>query len=69
MGPCPELYKGSNFKEEEGRLDRQEEGDIGRGRSIETDSGKIAKKDFSVVLPSTYFMTRICQSIMNNMMN
>ena len=52
-----------------GGLDRQEEGDTSRGRSIETDSGKIAKTDFSVVLPSTYFMIRILQSVMNNMMN
>ena len=33
------------------------------------DSGKIMKMDFSVVLPSTYFMIRIRQSVMNNMMN
>ena len=52
-----------------GGLDRQEEGDIGRGRSIETDSGKMVKTDFSVVLPSTYFMIRILQSVLNNMMN
>ena len=52
-----------------GGLDRQEEGDTGRGRSIETDSGKIAKMDFSVVLPSTYFMIRILQSVMNTKMN
>ena len=50
-------------------LDRKEEEDIGRERLIETDSGKIAKTDFSVVLPSTYFMIRILQYIMNNMMN
>ena len=50
-------------------LDRQEEGATGRGGLIETDSGKIAKTDFSVVLPSTYFMIRVLQYIMNNMMN
>ena len=33
------------------------------------DSGKIAKTDFYVVLPLTYFMIRIRQSVMNNMMN
>ena len=30
---------------------------------------KIAKIEFSVVLPLTYFMIRIFQSVMNNMMN
>ena len=52
-----------------GGLDRQEEGDTGRGRSVETDSGKIAKTDFSIVLSSTYFMIRILQPVMTNMMN
>ena len=56
-------------KTKQKQKDRKEEGDTGRGRSIETDSGKIAKTDFSVVLPSTYFMIRILQSVMNNMMS
>ena len=37
----------------EGRLDQQEEEDTGKGRSIEANSRKISKTDFSVVLPST----------------
>ena len=63
------MYKREVISKQKRRLDRQEEGDTGRGRSIEMDSGKITKTNFSVVLPSAYFMIRIRQSVMNNMMN
>ena len=38
-------------------------------RSILADSGKIAKTEFSTILPSIYIMIQILQSVMNNMMN
>ena len=69
MGLRLEVYKGRFFEAKGGdwiekKKERQE-----RERSRSTDSRKIAKTNFSIVLPSTYFMIHILQSVMNNMMN
>ena len=59
--------KGKTFQSRKRGFDQEEEGD--RGRSVKTDSGKIANMDFFVVLPSTYFMIQILQCVMNNKVN